>query len=104
MSITYMGAALLRLVDEGRAGLDDPVSRWLPDLPHGHRITLRMLADSSSGLVDYVTAPGFSDDERLTIAVSTTEDPDSPGGRTAHLITQRSAAFLAPDHPIPDFG
>ncbi|WP_432753798.1 serine hydrolase domain-containing protein [Streptomyces sp. JL2001] len=54
-----MGTALLRLVDEGRVRLDDPVSRWLPDLPYAHRITLRMLAASTSGLVDYSTDPAF---------------------------------------------
>ncbi|MCX5208542.1 beta-lactamase family protein [Kitasatospora sp. NBC_00240] len=63
IAIAYLGTALLRLVDEGRVGLDDPVGRWLPGLPDhlGDRITLRMLGDSTSGLVDYVTAPGFGD-------------------------------------------
>ncbi|WP_406376386.1 beta-lactamase family protein [Streptomyces sp. NBC_00647] len=63
VAISYMGTTLLRLVDEGKVGLDDPVGRWLPDLPHGlgNRITLRMLGASTSGLIDYVTSPGFSD-------------------------------------------
>ncbi|MFE2722181.1 serine hydrolase domain-containing protein [Kitasatospora sp. NPDC059327] len=63
IAISYLGTALLRLVDQGRAGLDDPVGRWLPDLPHdlGRRITLRMLAASTTGLADYVTSPGFSE-------------------------------------------
>ncbi|MET9890281.1 serine hydrolase domain-containing protein [Streptomyces sp. NPDC006465] len=63
VAISYMGTTLLRLVDEGKVGLDDPVGRWLRDLPHGlgNRITLRMLGASTSGLVDYVTSPGFSD-------------------------------------------
>ncbi|MFD7029560.1 serine hydrolase domain-containing protein [Streptomyces sp. NPDC059917] len=59
VAIVYMGTALLRLVEQGRASLDDPVARWLPDVPHGSRITLRMLADSTSGLHDYVTDPTF---------------------------------------------
>ncbi|WP_336109740.1 serine hydrolase domain-containing protein [Streptomyces sp. PTD9-10] len=59
VAIAFMGTALLQLVDEHRVGLDDPVSRWLPDLPHGDRITLRMLGDSTSGLHDYVTDPAF---------------------------------------------
>ncbi|MEU6239250.1 serine hydrolase domain-containing protein [Kitasatospora sp. NPDC047058] len=61
VAISYMGTALLRLVDEGTVGLDDTVGRWLPDLPHdlGDRITLRMLGASTSGLVDYVTTPEF---------------------------------------------
>ncbi|WP_405014961.1 serine hydrolase domain-containing protein [Kitasatospora sp. NBC_01539] len=61
VAISYMGTALLRLVDEGKVGLDDTVGRWLPGLPQGDRVTLRMLAASTSGLVDYVTSPGFSD-------------------------------------------
>ncbi|WP_327319458.1 serine hydrolase domain-containing protein [Streptomyces sp. NBC_01235] len=59
VGIAFMGTVLLQLVDEGKADLDDPVSRWLPDLPHGDEITLRMLGDSTSGLHDYVTDPVF---------------------------------------------
>ncbi|MFE2163633.1 serine hydrolase domain-containing protein [Streptomyces sp. NPDC059447] len=59
VGIVYMGIALLRLVEQGKASLDDPVSRWLPDLPHGDEITLRMLGSSTSGLHDYVTDPAF---------------------------------------------
>ncbi|WP_406064244.1 beta-lactamase family protein [Streptomyces sp. NBC_01077] len=61
IAISYLGTALLRLVDQGRVGLDDPVARWLPDLKDGKRITLRMLAASTTGLVDYVTTPGFGE-------------------------------------------
>ncbi|MEU9702860.1 serine hydrolase domain-containing protein [Streptomyces sp. NPDC047981] len=59
VAISYMGTALLRLVDQGKVGLDDPVARWLPDLPNGERITLRMLAASTTGLADYVPLPEF---------------------------------------------
>ncbi|MGW0120348.1 serine hydrolase domain-containing protein [Streptomyces sp. NPDC003327] len=59
IAISYMGTALLRLVDQGRVDLDDTVARWLPDLPQGEKITLRMLAASTTGLVDYVREPEF---------------------------------------------
>ncbi|MEV6955590.1 serine hydrolase domain-containing protein [Streptomyces sp. NPDC051183] len=59
VAIVYMGVVLLQLVEQGQASLDDPVSRWLPDLPHGSEITLRMLGNSTSGLHDYVTDPAF---------------------------------------------
>lgn len=59
IAISYMGTALLRLVDQGRVDLDDPVARWLPGLKGGNRITLRMLAASTTGIRDYVTTPGF---------------------------------------------
>ncbi|MFE5941578.1 serine hydrolase domain-containing protein [Streptomyces sp. NPDC056480] len=61
IAISYLGTALLRLVDQGEVRLDDPVSRWLPDLKGGDGITLRMLAASTTGLVDYVTAAGFGE-------------------------------------------
>ncbi|WP_432133398.1 MULTISPECIES: serine hydrolase domain-containing protein [unclassified Streptomyces] len=59
VAIGYLTTVLLQLADEKRVGLDEPVSRWLPSLPHGDAITLRMLGSSTSGLYDYVTDPGF---------------------------------------------
>jgi serine beta-lactamase-like protein LACTB, mitochondrial len=44
--------ALMRLVQDGRLRLDDPVSRHLPDFPHGE-ITLRQLAGHLSGIRHY---------------------------------------------------
>ncbi|MFI5829082.1 serine hydrolase domain-containing protein [Streptomyces sp. NPDC051578] len=59
VAIEYMATVLLQLVDEGKVSLDDPVSRWLPTLPHASEITLRMLGSSTSGLHDYVTDKKF---------------------------------------------
>lgn len=52
-----IATVLLQLVDEGRVGLDDPVSRHLSGVPAGERITLRMLAQHTSGLRNYVAIP-----------------------------------------------
>lgn len=47
-------AAVLRLADEGKLGLDDPVVRWLPGLgPVYAAVTLRQMLDHTSGLPDY---------------------------------------------------
>lgn len=43
------GTALVRMVRAGLLGLDDPVEQWLPT-PPGSGITLRNLADHTSGL------------------------------------------------------
>ncbi|MER6450078.1 serine hydrolase domain-containing protein [Streptomyces venezuelae] len=59
VAIVYMGIAMLQLVEDGKAALDDPISRWLPDAPHADEITLRMLGASTSGLRDYVPDPKF---------------------------------------------
>jgi CubicO group peptidase (beta-lactamase class C family) len=57
VAISYMSTLLLRLVDQGRVSLDDPVSRWLPNLRDGDRVTLRMLAGMTAGYHDYEVDP-----------------------------------------------
>ena len=59
VGIAYMGIILLQLAQEGVVNIDDPLSRWLPQVPHSNEITLRMLANSTSGLHDYVIDPVF---------------------------------------------
>jgi D-alanyl-D-alanine carboxypeptidase len=49
IAIPYVIDLLLQLQDRGRLSLDDPVSNWLPDLPNADRVTLRMLANTTSG-------------------------------------------------------
>jgi len=53
--------AILLLVQEGKLGLDDPVSRHLPDAPHGDEVTIRHLLSHTSGLANYTDLPGFAD-------------------------------------------
>ena len=50
---TFTATLLLMLADEKRLGLDDPVSKYVAWVPNGDRITLRMLADMTSGLHNY---------------------------------------------------
>lgn len=59
VGIAFMGTILLQLVDEKQVSLDDPISRWLPEIPHADEITLRELGDTTSGFRDYVTDQGF---------------------------------------------
>jgi CubicO group peptidase (beta-lactamase class C family) len=59
VGISFMGTILLQLAGEGRISLDDPIARWLPDVPHAHQITLRLLGDTTSGFQDYVKNPAF---------------------------------------------
>ncbi|MFD0274163.1 serine hydrolase domain-containing protein [Kitasatospora sp. NPDC127111] len=57
---TFTVTGLLRLVDQGKAGLDDPVTRYVPGVPGGEGITLRQLADMRSGLFPYTSDPEFA--------------------------------------------
>ncbi|WP_127793813.1 serine hydrolase [Agromyces sp. LHK192] len=55
---SFVGTVVLRLADEGRLSLDDPIDDYVPDVPNGSRITLRELITMRSGLGNY------SDDEQ----------------------------------------
>jgi CubicO group peptidase (beta-lactamase class C family) len=57
----YMSTLLLRLVDEGVVTLDDRLSTWLPDFPHSDEVTLRQLAQMTSGYVDYEQLPELTE-------------------------------------------
>jgi D-alanyl-D-alanine carboxypeptidase len=56
----FTDTLLLRLVDQHKVSLRDPVSKWFPRIPRARQVTLRMLATSTSGYADYVTSSSFS--------------------------------------------
>ena len=49
----FLAALLLLLEDDGKVSLDDRVSKWLPELPEGDKITVRQLLSHTSGLQDF---------------------------------------------------
>jgi D-alanyl-D-alanine carboxypeptidase len=57
---TFVGTALLQLVDRGKVALDSPISSYLAGVPHGNTITIRELADMRSGLFNYTNNPAFA--------------------------------------------
>jgi CubicO group peptidase (beta-lactamase class C family) len=61
VAISYLGTVLLQLVDEGTVGLDDTIDEWLPDALASDKVTLRMLANCTSGYPDYVAVKSFVD-------------------------------------------
>jgi D-alanyl-D-alanine carboxypeptidase len=58
---TFTVTALLELADGPRPKLklDDPVSKYLPFVPNGNNMTLRMLANLTSGLSSYTQNDDF---------------------------------------------
>ncbi|GGZ82801.1 beta-lactamase [Streptomyces subrutilus] len=56
---TFTVTALLRLVDAGKVGLDDPIGTYVAGVPNGDKITLRELAGMRSGLFNYSADPAF---------------------------------------------
>jgi D-alanyl-D-alanine carboxypeptidase len=57
---TFTGTVILQLVDEGKLGLDDPVSKYQPEVPNGENITIRQLLDMTSGLFNYAEDEDFN--------------------------------------------
>ncbi|MGW7268595.1 serine hydrolase domain-containing protein [Streptomyces sp. NPDC054842] len=59
---TFTVTALLKLVEDGRIGLDDPIAEYIDGVPNGDHITLRHLAEMRSGLYPYSDDPDFDHD------------------------------------------
>ncbi len=57
---SYTVTLIMQLADEGKLGLDDSLSEYVDGVTNGDEITLRQLADMSSGNSDYFTQ-GFID-------------------------------------------
>ena len=57
MAFTYMSTMLLELVDEKQVKLDAKLSDFFPQLPDADRISLKNLANMTSGYADYVYQP-----------------------------------------------
>jgi CubicO group peptidase (beta-lactamase class C family) len=57
MAFTYMATMLMELVDQRKTRLDEKLARYFPSLPYADRITLRNLANMTSGYADYVYQP-----------------------------------------------
>jgi len=59
VSKTFTAALVLRYVDEGLVGLDDPLSRYLPTWPKASTVTIRELLQHTSGIPDFFANPTF---------------------------------------------
>jgi D-alanyl-D-alanine carboxypeptidase len=63
---TFYAAVALQLVQEGKLGLDDKISKylgsepWFSRLPNATDITVRMLMNHTSGIPEHVTTPPFT--------------------------------------------
>jgi CubicO group peptidase (beta-lactamase class C family) len=53
ISKQFTAAAVLMLAEQGKLSLDDPVSRFVPNLTRGNEVTIRELLSHTSGYQDY---------------------------------------------------
>jgi D-alanyl-D-alanine carboxypeptidase len=56
---------VLRLVDAGELGLDEPIRRWFPDLPRAGEVTVRQLLRHESGYGEYIDSAAVRADPWL---------------------------------------
>ncbi len=64
ISKTYMATAMLRLYEQGKLNLDDPITGYLKpahsaSITNAAAITIRMLLQHTSGIADYNFAPAY---------------------------------------------
>lgn len=64
VAFSYLATLLLRYVDQHKVSLDDTVGKWMPTLPEANQVTLKMLANMTSGYPDYVTDTTFVDEQQ----------------------------------------
>jgi CubicO group peptidase (beta-lactamase class C family) len=57
---TFTAAAIELLAERGRLALGDPLSRFLPGLGFGDRVTLEQLLDHTAGVPDYYGFPEYA--------------------------------------------
>ena len=51
-------AGVLKLAEDEKLSLDDPLAKFLPEYPGGDAVTVRMLLDHTSGIRSYTSIPG----------------------------------------------
>lgn len=60
VSKTFTAAAILKLEQQGKLKLSDPLSKYVPDFLNGDRITVEQMLAHSSGLPDFYSLPEYS--------------------------------------------
>lgn len=56
---TFVVTSILKLADEKKLGLDDPLALYLPDFPRAEDITIRMLCNMTSGIYNFTETDEF---------------------------------------------
>ena len=59
ISKQFTAAAILRLQEEHKLDVHDPLSKFIPDYPRGKEVTIHHLLTHTSGIHDYIAKPDF---------------------------------------------
>jgi CubicO group peptidase (beta-lactamase class C family) len=55
VAFAYIGTLLMEYVDEHKVTLNDTIDKWEPSLPEANTVTLKMLANQTTGYPDFET-------------------------------------------------
>ncbi|EDY17746.1 beta-lactamase [Chthoniobacter flavus Ellin428] len=55
----FVASAIMKLAEEGKLAISDPLAKYFPDLPNAKEITLKNLLTHTSGLKSYTERPDF---------------------------------------------
>ena len=56
----FTSSEIMRLAERGKLSIDDPITKYLPDVPtHGRTITIRRLLNHTSGVHNYTAEPAW---------------------------------------------
>jgi len=81
-AFTYIGETYAKMADQNIINLDEPISKWLPELRDSSKVTIRNLLNMTSGYPDYVYQPAvqegvqrypykqWTDDEMIAVGLS----------------------------------
>jgi D-alanyl-D-alanine carboxypeptidase len=102
----FVGALAVKLAEQGRLKLDDPLSRALPDWPNADHITLRMLLNQTSGIGnnqrrlerDSETRPRKIWTPQETLSYARRKPPAAPGEKWEYNNANYVLAGLVIEH------
>ncbi|ATC32776.1 hypothetical protein CA606_10715 [Caulobacter vibrioides] len=87
---TFTAAAIVKLEQDGRLSLEDPLSKYVPEIPGGDKITLKTLLEHRSGIADIVHqlpavgADGVLSTAEAVAAIAPLAPKFAPGARFAY--------------------
>lgn len=85
---TFVTTAVLQLVDKGDISLDDKISKYIDNVPSGDEITIKQLANMTSGLANYT-----ENEEWVKSAIYTKNDRNIPASELLDVAFKLPPTF-----------
>lgn len=66
----FVAAAILKLQEENRLSIDDPITKYLPEYTRWRNITIRNILNHTSGVINYTDHPEFMASRRPNLVMT----------------------------------